>query len=50
MSTMHRALRAAGQAGDRRRQAAHPTRKRPELVAHRPGAVWSWDIERHEAP
>ena len=50
MSTMHRALRAAGQAGDRRRQAAHPARKRPELVAHGPGAVWSWDITKLAGP
>ena len=50
MATMHRALRAAGQAGDRRRQAAHPTRKRPELVAHGPGAVWSWDITKLAGP
>jgi putative transposase len=50
MSTMHRILRAAGQAGERRRQASHPPRQRPELVACRPAEVWSWDIERHEAP
>lgn len=49
-STMHRLLRRAGQAGERRRQATHPTRTPPELVARKPGDVWSWDIERHEAP
>lgn len=50
MSTMHRILREHGMAGERRRQATHPPRQRPELVATGPGQVWSWDIERHEAP
>ena len=50
MSTMHRVLRAAGQAGERRRQATHPPRQRPELVAFRPGEVWSWDITKLAGP
>jgi putative transposase len=45
MSTLHRLLRLIGQAGDRRDQAAHPTRARPELTATQPGQVWSWDIQ-----
>jgi len=49
MSTMHRVLRAGGQARERRRQATHPARVKPELLATQPGEVWSWDIERHEA-
>jgi putative transposase len=49
-STMYRILREAGGVRERRRQATHPPRKRPELVATAPGQVWSWDIERHEAP
>ncbi|MDT3445131.1 MULTISPECIES: hypothetical protein [unclassified Pseudofrankia] len=49
MSTMYRIARAAGQVSERRRQAIHPPRVRPELVAHGPSEVWSWDIERHEA-
>ena len=49
MSTMHRILREHDLAGERRRQASHPPRTRPELVAIAPGQVWSWDIERHEA-
>ena len=49
MSTMHRILRANHAAGERRSQATHPPRTIPELVATRPGQVWSWDIERHEA-
>jgi putative transposase len=49
-STMYRILREAGGVRERRRQATHPPRTRPELVADAPGQVWSWDIERHEAP
>ena len=44
MSTMHRILRAHDAAGERRAQATHPTRTKPELVATRAGQVWSWDI------
>ncbi len=49
-STMHRVLRAAGQAGERRRQATHPSRARPELLATGPGQVWSWDITKLRGP
>jgi putative transposase len=49
-STMHRLLRGAGQAGERRRQATHPTRTPPELVARKPGDVWSWDITKLKGP
>jgi putative transposase len=49
-STMHRILRAAGQAGERRRQAAHPPRVKPELLATAPGRVWSWDITKLRGP
>jgi putative transposase len=49
-STMYRILRAEGEVRERRRQATHPARVKPELLATRPNAVWSWDIERHEAP
>src|SRR5215210_231331 len=41
MSTMHRLLRGAGQAGERRHQATHPTRAKPELLATAPLHVWS---------
>ena len=34
----------------RRRHATHPAKVKPELVARAPNEVWSWDIERHEAP
>jgi len=49
-STMHRVLRAAGQGGERRRQAAHPARVRPELLATGPQQVWSWDITKLRGP
>ncbi|MGQ0680034.1 MAG: IS3 family transposase [Actinomycetota bacterium] len=44
ISTMYRVLRRAGQSRERRRQATHPPRVRPELVAYKPNQVWSWDI------
>jgi len=47
---MYRLLRARhGQVRERRRQATHPAKVKPELVADAPNRVWSWDIERHEA-
>lgn len=48
-STMHRLLRQAGENRDRRRQRTHPSKTKPHLMAREPLAVWSWDIERHEA-
>ena len=48
-ATMYRILGDAGEVSERRRQATHPARVKPELVAAGPNAVWSWDIERHEA-
>jgi putative transposase len=42
-STMYRLLRADGEVRERRRQASHPPRAIPELVAHGPGEVWSYD-------
>ncbi|CAI9406839.1 IS3 family transposase [Nocardioides sp. T2.26MG-1] len=50
MSTMHRLLRAHGAAGERRRQATHPAKKKPELMATGPGQVWSWDITKLRGP
>ena len=49
-SSMYRIARAAGQSRERRRQATHPATVKPELLADGPSQVWSWDIERHEAP
>jgi hypothetical protein len=50
VSTMYRIARAAGQVSERRRVATHPPRVRPELVAHGPGEVWSWDITALKGP
>jgi putative transposase len=49
-STMYRLLREAGGVRERRRQATHPPRTRPELVATAPGQVWSWDITKLHGP
>lgn len=35
---------------ERRRQARHPARKIPELVAHQPGEVFTWDITKLAGP
>ena len=50
VSSYYRLLRAAGEVRERRRQASHPPRVRPELVAHRPLVVWSWDITKLKGP
>jgi putative transposase len=50
VSTYYRLLRAHGEVRERRRQATHPPRVRPELVARRPLVVWSWDITKLRGP
>ena len=50
MSTMHRILRAHAAGGERRAQATHPAKTKPELVATKPGQVWSWDITKLRGP
>jgi len=50
MSTMHRILREAGMNRERRRHAVHQAKVKPELVAHSPTAVWTWDITRLRGP
>jgi putative transposase len=50
VSTYYRLLRANGEVRERRRQATHPPRVRPELVARRPLVVWSWDITKLKGP
>jgi transposase InsO family protein len=50
ISTMYRLLRAAGEVRERRRQATHPARVRPELVATGPNQVFSWDITKLKGP
>lgn len=49
-STMYRILREHGPVRERRRQATHPPRTRPELIADGPGQVWSWDITKLHGP
>ena len=44
--TMYRLLAARNQTGERRRQRVHPVYAKPELLAVRPGEVWSWDITK----
>ncbi|MGW4995454.1 transposase, partial [Streptomyces mirabilis] len=48
--TMYRVLEAAGQSGERRRQATHPARTVPELVATAPSQVFTWDITKLAGP
>jgi putative transposase len=50
VSTMYRLLRSDGQVRERRAQATHPARVRPELVAAGPNQVWSWDITKLRGP
>lgn len=50
VSTMYRILRAHNQVRERRAQAAHPPRVRPELVATGPNQVWSWDVTKLKGP
>jgi putative transposase len=50
VSTMYRILRANTLVKDRRRQARHPARARPELIAAGPGQVFSWDITKLPGP
>jgi putative transposase len=49
-STMYRILRTEGEVRERRRLATHPARVKPELLATRPNAVWSWDITKLLGP
>ena len=50
-STFYRLLRTAhGDVRDRRAQATHPAHVKPELVAHGPNEVWSWDITKLHGP
>src|SRR4051794_24730925 len=50
ISTMYRILRAHGEVKERRRQATHPARVKPELVATAPNQVYSWDITKLAGP
>ncbi|WP_405971768.1 IS3 family transposase [Streptomyces sp. NBC_00988] len=48
--TMYRILAAAGQSGERRRQAAHPAKVVPQLRADAPCQVLTWDITKLRGP
>jgi putative transposase len=48
--TMYRVLRAEDEVRERRRQATHPARVKPELVATGPNLIWSWDITKLLGP
>jgi putative transposase len=50
ISTFYRLLRRAGETAERRRQATHPARVKPELVATASNQVWSWDITKLHGP
>ena len=49
-STFYRLLRQAGETRERRAQATHPAKVKPELVATAPNEVWSWDITKLLGP
>lgn len=50
ISTMYRILREHDEVHERRRQATHPARVKPELVATEPNRCWSWDITKLHGP
>lgn len=50
VSTFYRILAQNRQVNERRRQARHPARTKPELVATGPGQVYSWDITKLAGP
>jgi putative transposase len=50
VSTMYRILREHDEVHERRRQATHPARVKPELVTVKPNEVWSWDITKLHGP
>ncbi len=49
-STMYRIAKSAGQTRERRRQATHPAKVKPELLADGPSQVWTWDITKLRGP
>ena len=44
--TMYRLLASVQAVRERRDQRIHPVYARPELIAHAPNHVWSWDITK----
>jgi putative transposase len=49
-STYYRVLREPGESRERRRQATHPAKVKPELAATGPNQVYSWDITKLRGP
>ncbi len=49
-STMYRILHEHGEVRERRAQAVHPAKVKPELVATAANTVWSWDITKLLGP
>jgi putative transposase len=49
-STFYRILREHGESGERRRQATHPAKTKPQLRATGPNQCWSWDITKLRGP
>ena len=50
LSSMYRIARAAAQTRERRAQATHPAKVKPELLADAPSQMWSWDITKLAGP
>src|SRR5205823_12601204 len=49
--TMYRILASHhGGARERRDQLTHPPHAKPELLAHPPNELWSWDVRNPKAP
>jgi putative transposase len=48
--TFYRILQQEGEVHERRAQATHPARVKPELMADAPRQVWSWDITKLKGP
>src|SRR5689334_9840721 len=48
--TMYRILEQEGESRERRDQLVHPAYHRPELLATKPGELWSWDITKLLGP
>ena len=50
VSSFYRILRANHEVRERRRQATHPAKVKPELVAASPNICWTWDITKLKGP
>lgn len=50
ISTMYRILDDHDEVRERRRQLRHPEAPKPELVATKPGELWSWDVTKLPGP